>query len=113
MNVDSPVVRFAAALDTSATSPCGTRLTITGGDVRNAQRRDSPNNTLWRITVEPSVTGRIRIRLPATKICDAKGATCAADDRKLSTELDFTVPRQYPLGSKPPIPSNRCRGQWI
>ena len=64
---------------------------VTGGSVERAQRTDKPSNILWRITVKPVGTGDVTIELPATTDCDAQGAICTADGRKLSNRLEFTV----------------------
>ena len=45
----------------------------------------------WTITVEPDSSAVITIVLPATTGCDAEGAICTQDGRKLSNSLDFTV----------------------
>ena len=64
---------------------------VTGGEVRKAQRTDKPSNIPWRITVKPLGTGDVTIELPATTDCDAQGAICTGDGRKLSNSLNFTV----------------------
>ena len=66
-------------------------FTETGGEVRKAQRTDKPSNIPWRITVEPHGTGDVTIELAATTDCDAQGAICTGDGRKLSNSLNFTV----------------------
>ena len=69
-------------------------FTVTGGEVTKAQRMDGDSDTPnihWRITVEPDGNGDVTIVLPVTTDCDAQGAICTADKRKLSTRLDFTV----------------------
>ena len=64
---------------------------VTGGSVETAQRTDKPSNTSWRITVKPQGNGDVTIELPATTDCDADGAICTGDGRKLSNSLSFTV----------------------
>ena len=64
---------------------------VTGGSVERAQRTDKPSNIPWRITVKPQGTGDVTIELPATTDCDAQGAICTGDGRKLSNSLSFTV----------------------
>ena len=64
---------------------------VTGGSVERAQRTDKPSNIPWRITVKPHGTGDVTIELPATTDCDAQGAICTGDGRKLSNSLNFTV----------------------
>ena len=64
---------------------------VTGGSVERAQRTDKPSNIPWLITVKPHGTGDVTIELPATTDCNAEGAICTADGRKLSNSLSFTV----------------------
>ena len=64
---------------------------VTGGSVERAQRTDKPSNIPWRITVKPLGTGDVTIELPATTDCNAEGAICTGDGRKLSNSLSFTV----------------------
>ena len=64
---------------------------VTGGSVEKAQRTDKPSNITWLITVKPASTGDVTIELPATTDCDAQGAICTGDGRKLSNSLNFTV----------------------
>ena len=63
----------------------------TGGSVERAQRTDKPSNIPWRITVKPQGNGDVTIVLPVTTDCDADGAICTGDGRKLSNSLSFTV----------------------
>lgn len=67
-------------------------FTVTGGDVKNAGRLNSPSNIGWKVTVKPEGDGDVRIQLPVTTDCEASGAVCTDDARKLSNALDFTVP---------------------
>ena len=64
---------------------------VTGGSVERAQRTDKPSNIHWRITIKPQGNGDVIIELPATTDCDADGAICTGDGRKLSNSLSFTV----------------------
>ena len=66
-------------------------FTVTGGTVRKAQRLEQGSNIGWRITVSPNSDGAVTIILPITEDCDAQGAICTEDGRKLSTELVLTV----------------------
>ena len=68
-------------------------FTVTGGSIREARRLDAPSNIRWRITVKPAGASEVRVQLPTTADCNATGAVCTSDGRKLSTSLDFTVPR--------------------
>ena len=64
---------------------------VTGGAVERAQRTDKPSNISWLITVKPQGNGDVTIELPATTDCNATGAICTGDGRKLSNSLSFTV----------------------
>ena len=65
---------------------------VTGGSVERAQRKNKPSNISWQITVAPESTGDdVVIELPATTDCNAQGAVCTGDGRKLSNSLSFTV----------------------
>ena len=69
-------------------------FTVTGGQVKKAQRMDPASETrniAWRITVRPDSNGDVTIVLPVTTDCGAQGAICTEDDRKLSNRLEFTV----------------------
>ena len=66
-------------------------FTVTGGSVETAQRTDKPSNIAWLITVKPQGNGDVTIVLPVTTDCNADGAICTGDGRKLSNSLSFTV----------------------
>ena len=68
-------------------------FTVTGGSVKTAQRlqKDPISNIGWLVTVEPGGNGDVTIVLPVTTDCDADGAVCTEDGRKLSNSLNFTV----------------------
>ena len=110
---DPPVVLLTASLDNMPATHNGTAFTfdltfseefglsyvtlkthafnVTGGTVENAQRTDKPSNISWRITVKPNGNGDVTVVLPVTTDCNAEGAICTADGRKLSNRLEFTV----------------------
>ena len=110
---DPPVVLLTASLDNMPATHNGTAFTfdltfseefglsyvtlkthafnVTGGTVENAQRTDKPSNISWRITVKPNGNGDVTVVLPVTTDCNAEGAICTADGRKLSNLLEFTV----------------------
>ena len=66
-------------------------FTATGGTVKKAQRLEQGSNLGWRITVRPDGNGPVAITLPETTDCDAQGAICTEDGRKLSHSLELTV----------------------
>ena len=66
-------------------------LTITGGDITNAQRKTQGSNQNWTITVKPDGNGAITITLPETTGCDDTGAICTYDGRTLSNSTSAPV----------------------
>ena len=69
-------------------------FTISGGEIANAQRKTQGSNQNWTIAVKPDGNGAITITLPETSNCDATGAICTYDRRKLSgyTSTQVTGP---------------------
>ena len=81
--------RFTVGLAFSEDVKAGTRkvkaaLDVTGGTVKRARRVAPPGNEQWTIAIEPDGHGAVSVLLPATSDCDATGAICTADGRKLS-----------------------------
>ena len=66
-------------------------FTVTGGIVTKAQRLTQGSNIGWTITVTPDSGADVTVVLPVTTDCDADGAVCTADGRKLSNRNEFTV----------------------
>ena len=66
-------------------------FTVTGGEVFKARRLEKGKNVRWEIHVRPDSSGNVTIVLPITEDCNAQGAICTGDGRKLSNSLDFTV----------------------
>ena len=65
---------------------------VTGGTVRRARRQQQGSNLRWTITVRPaSGSATVTITLPETTDCNASGAICTGDGRKLSHSLSATV----------------------
>ena len=84
-------IRFSEELPLSYKTLRDLAFTVSGGEVLKAQRLDKPSNIRWLITVEPDSNGDVAVVLPETTDCDADGAVCTADGRKLSERLEFTV----------------------
>ena len=66
-------------------------FTVTGGTVKKAQRLEQGSNMGLKDTVRPDGNGDVTITLPITEDCDAQGAICTGDGRKLSHRLELTV----------------------
>ena len=64
---------------------------VTDGEVTSARRLTQGSNIGWTITVTPDSAADVTIVLPVTTDCNADGAVCTADGRKLSNRLEFTV----------------------
>ena len=84
-------IRFSEELPLSYKTLRDLAFTVSGGEVLKAQRLDKPSNIRWLITVEPDSNGDVAVVLPETTDCDADGAVCTADGRKLSNRLELTV----------------------
>ena len=66
-------------------------LTVTGGSVTYVRRLEPPSNIGWEIHVTPDSDGSLTVVLPVTTDCNATGAICTGDGRKLSNRNGFTV----------------------
>ena len=66
-------------------------FTVTDGTVTGARRLTQGSNIGWTITVTPGSTAAVTVVLPVTTDCNADGAVCTGDGRKLSDRLEFTV----------------------
>ncbi len=66
-------------------------FSVTDGEVTSARRLTQGSNIGWIITVTPDSAADVTIVLPVTTDCNAEGAVCTADGRKLSNRLEFTV----------------------
>ena len=86
------VLTFSEEVELSYRTLRDDAFDVSGGDVRKAQRREQGSNLGWNITVEPaSASDTVTITLPETTDCNASGAICTADDRKLSPAVSDTV----------------------
>ena len=84
-------IEFSEEFNLSYTTLKFDAFIVTGGEVLKAQRTDKPSNIPWRITVRPDSNEDVTIILPVTENCDAEGAICTGDGRKLSNRLELTV----------------------
>ena len=93
-------VRFSEAFRLSYVTMRDDALTVTNARVTRAQRLDNPHhehegmqpNRTWKISVRPDAASEdVTIVLPATTSCDASGAVCTGDGRKLSNTESATV----------------------
>ena len=67
-------------------------FTISGNStIASAVRKTQGSNQNWTITVKPDGNGAITITLPETSNCDATGAICTYDGRKLSDSTSAQV----------------------
>ena len=79
-------LRFSEELPVSYLTLRDHSFEVTGGTVVAAQRLTQGSNIGWRITVTPDSDADVTVVLPVTTDCDAQGAVCATDGRKLSPE---------------------------
>ena len=86
-------LRFSEHLPLSYKTLWDHAFTVTGGEISHVRRLERGKNIRWEITVRPSSNGTVTAALPATTDCNATGAICTDDDRKLSGGLQVTVPR--------------------
>ena len=104
-------VRYSEPFPLAARTMLEDAITVTNGTITEARRLDNPHdeadgiqpNREWRITVEPGGYGDVVIVLPITEDCDARGAVCTADGRKLSNRTEITVPGNTPATGRPGI----------
>ena len=66
-------------------------FTVSGGTIASASRKTQGSNQGWTVEVDPTGSGSVRITLPETTDCDASGAICTEDSRKLSHSTSATV----------------------
>ena len=66
-------------------------FTVSGGSIASASRITQGSNQGWNVEVNPTGNGAVTITLPETTDCDATGAICTDDSRKLSHPTSATV----------------------
>ena len=66
-------------------------FTVSGGSIASASRITQGSNQGWNVEVDPTGNGSVTITLPETTDCDASGAICTDDGRKLSHSTSATV----------------------
>ena len=66
-------------------------FTVSGGAIASASRKTQGSNQGWTVEVDPTGNGAVSITLPETTDCDASGAICTEDSRKLSQSTSATV----------------------
>ena len=84
-------IRFSEQFGLSYKTLRDYAFTVTGGTVNKAKRMTQGSNIGWTITVTPGSAAAVTVVLPVTTGCNASGAVCTADGRKLSNRLEFTV----------------------
>ena len=67
-------------------------FSVSGGNIKKAQRKTKGSNQNWTVTVQPSGTGSVSITLPETTNCSSSEAICTHDKRKLSNSPSATIP---------------------
>ena len=84
-------LQFSAAPDAlSYKTVGGSLLAVTGGTVQKARRKTARSNIGWVVTIRPSGSGDIAIRLPA-RACGEANAVCFGN-RPLARDATAAVP---------------------
>ena len=84
-------IRFSEHFGLSYVTLRDRAFSVTGGKIDKAQRKEQGSNIGWTISVKPDSTADVTIVLPVITDCNATGAVCTEDGRKLSNRLEFTV----------------------
>ena len=84
-------IAFSAAITASAADLRDHALTVTGGAVTDAASVDGRDD-LWTVTVTPSGTGVVSIRLNPVGDCGEAGAICTENGTPLTTALAQLIP---------------------
>ena len=84
-------IRFSEEVKLSYVTLRDHAFSVTGGTVNKAKRMTQGSNIGWTITVTPDSAAAVTVVLPVTTDCNAAGAVCTGDGRKLSNLLSFTV----------------------
>ena len=88
-------IAFSEPISTSYVGVRDHALKVTGGTAAAAGRVDGRND-LWWVRVQPDSDAGVTVVLPTTEDCDAVGAICTADGKRLSNRLELTVPGPQP-----------------
>ena len=76
-------------------------FTVTGGSVTYVRRLESGENVRWEITVTPGSSADVAIALNATTDCEAEGAICTEDGKRLSASVSASVSGPASVGTVP------------
>ena len=106
-------IAFSEPIATSYEVVRDQSLEVTGGSVAQARRVDGRSD-LWEITVEPGSNADVAVILRPDLACDAEGAICTDDGKRLSNGLALLVPgpvvRQEPEPNRPATGSPTITG---
>ena len=76
-------------------------FTVTEGSVTYVRRLEPGKNVRWEITVTPDSSADVTIDLNATTDCEAVGAICTSDGKRLSASVSAIVSGPAPVGTVP------------
>ena len=85
-------LRFSEEFPLSYVTLLESAFQVGNGTVSAVRRATPGNDRAWDITVTPAGAGAVTVTLPRTTDCEAAGAICAGDGRKLSAPVEETVP---------------------
>ena len=88
-------------------------FTVTGGTVKKAKRITKGSNRQWNITVVPDADADVTVALPATTDCNATGAICTADGRRLSNRVEVVVAGPAPQSLRKAVRRGSGAGQVV
>ena len=96
-------LRFSEAPkpDFSYTTVRDHAFTVTGGSVTYVRRLEAGENVRWEITVTPGSSADVAIALNATTDCEAEGAICTEDGKRLSASVSASVSGPASVGTVP------------
>ena len=83
-------VQFSDAVSTRLPALRDHSFQVTNGNVRKVRRVDRRSDLL-EVKIKPSSDADIVVVLPPTTDCEATGAVCTRDGRRLSNQLEATV----------------------
>ena len=96
-------LRFSEAPkpDFSYTTVRDHAFTVTGGSVTYVRRLEAGKNVRWEVTVTPDSSADVSIDLNATTDCEAVGAICTSDGKRLSASVSAIVSGPDSVGTVP------------
>lgn len=86
------VLRFSEEFPLSFRTLRDQSFQVTAATIRRAKRLRRGSNRGWRIHVRPDADAEVVLILAPDRACEAAGAICTTDGRRLSNRLELRVP---------------------